>query len=395
MILYLWTGDRRVWGDIVAIRHKKGMTVVKANSFIEASYKLNVAEQKIVLTLATAIKPKDEDFKEYTFAIKDFMELLGVTNQNKYDEVKQTTLGLVEKAFQWREGNIVTQVAWLAGVRYYEGEGIVTLQFSPWLKPFLLQIKSHFTQYKLDDVVQFKSNYSVRIYELLKQYQTIRQRILTIEQLRSMLFIEDEYPRYNDFKRNIILIAQREMGAKSDIIFEFEEIKQGRKVVAIKFTIKKNPNKITIEEMDLFKQSEFIAPPLLNDSPAVSRLLKFGFNEASIPEITKNHTDEYINENLNIAQRAFNAGKVKTTLVQLAAAAIRDDYRVVLSEYEKIIQEQKNKEQAIIMAITEAAEAEIAATTSDESVIDLSRIDPELRDKMKRLLDISGITYTE
>jgi len=47
--------------------------VRKANSLIEATYKLSAIEQKIVLYLISTVSPADDDFKPYQFKIKNFL----------------------------------------------------------------------------------------------------------------------------------------------------------------------------------------------------------------------------------------------------------------------------------------------------------------------------------
>jgi len=121
----------------------------------------------------------------------------------------------MKKVITIQEGNNILKVAWLSGVRVLRGEGIVEMEFSPYLKPYLLQLKKRFTSYKLQDVIQLKSAYSVRIYELLKQYETLGQRIFTIDELRYILAIqENEYKLYHQFKQRILLHSQNEIKKK-------------------------------------------------------------------------------------------------------------------------------------------------------------------------------------
>lgn len=83
---------------------------------------------------------------------------------------------------------------------------------------------------------QFNSRYSCRIYELLKRFIKIGHRNLSIEELRNKLGIDcDKYKLYSDFKRKVILKAQKEINKKSDIQFDFQEVKKGRKVESLKF----------------------------------------------------------------------------------------------------------------------------------------------------------------
>jgi len=90
-----------------------------------------------------------------------------------------------------------------------------------------LELKEKFTSYQLENVVRLNSVYSIRIYELLKQYERIRKRKLTLEELRYFLGIEkDKYIQYGHLKNKVLLVAQKEINEKTDIQFTFNEIKQ-------------------------------------------------------------------------------------------------------------------------------------------------------------------------
>jgi len=139
------------------------------------------------------------------------------------------------------EKETLLQTTWLDHAFYRFGEGIVEISVSNKLKPYLIELNKHFTSISLRVAVSLKSSYSIRIYELLKQYQKIGQREITVADLRLYLGIKPkQYEKYAWFKRRTVLSSQQEINAKSDIHFEFEEIKRGRKVHALKFTITKN-----------------------------------------------------------------------------------------------------------------------------------------------------------
>src|SRR5690554_2405347 len=221
----------------------KNYIVKKSNYFImNSSYDLSLEEQKIILTLASMVQPEDEEFKPYKFKINDFMNLLGVDTRTKYTEVPKITKELMKKVFEIEEENKLIQVAWLSSAVYERGSGYVELEFSPRLKPYMLQLGTLFTQYKLSNILSMKSKYSPRIYEFLKANEFKKQGYIEIEvvELRRLLKTEDKYPLYADFKRKVILQAQKELKKVSDIFFDFEEIKTGRKVTSIKFYIKSN-----------------------------------------------------------------------------------------------------------------------------------------------------------
>lgn len=228
----------------------KDYLVTKSNYFImNSSYDLSLEEQKIILTLASMVQPVDEEFKPYKFRINDFMELLGVDTKTKYTEIPKITKELMKKVLEIQEGNTLLQVAWLNSVRYEKGSGMVTLKFSPDLKPYMLQLKEKFTQYQLANVLSMKSKYAPRIYEILKCNEFKKQGYIEIEidELRKLLKINNMYPQYNDFKRKIILQAQKELKKLSDVNFEFEEIKTGRKITSLKFYIHANKSTVIKE----------------------------------------------------------------------------------------------------------------------------------------------------
>jgi len=225
----------------------KSYLVTKSNYFImNSSYDLSLEEQKIILTLASMVQPTDEEFKPYKFKINEFMELLGVNTKTKYTEIPKITKELMKKVFEIEEGNKLIQTAWLSGAIYEKGTGCVELAFSPYLKPYMLQLKEKFTQYQLVNILTMKSKYSPKIYEILKCNEFKNQKYIELEikELRKLLKVENMYPLYADFKRKIILHAQKELKKLTDIDFEFEEIKTGRKVTALKFYIRTNKSNL-------------------------------------------------------------------------------------------------------------------------------------------------------
>jgi Initiator Replication protein len=228
--------------------------VTKSNKLIEANYKLGVVEQKIILCLASNIHPTDSDFKTYTLPIKQFTNLLGLQGTPKYTELRKVTKELMQKVFEVRINKKVIQVAWLSYVAYNESEGTIDIRFDPFLRPYLLELKREFTSYKLENVVKLKSSYAIRIYELLKQYEKIKERIFPLSELRNTLGVEEIYPAYGNFKQRVLIPAQKELKKKTDISFEIEEIKKGRRVSKVKFVIHSVDKKIN-EESSLFEEN--------------------------------------------------------------------------------------------------------------------------------------------
>ena len=212
--------------------------VTKSNVLIEANYKLSTLEQKIILYLISQIHKDDDDFKMYRLPIQEFSELLGYRGSPKYTELREITKNLMRKVLEIREGQKLKQMSWVSYVEYDGNSGYVSLSFDPRLKPYLLQLKREFTTYRLKNVMELKSSYSIRMYELLKRWQYVGGFEIRLDELRMMVGAGNKYREYHNFKKRVLNPAQQEISEKTDIMFSYEEIREKRKVVSIRFHIK-------------------------------------------------------------------------------------------------------------------------------------------------------------
>lgn len=130
------------------------------------------------------------------------------------------------------------------------------MKFSPVLEPYLLNLKETYTKYRLGYVINFKSEYSFRLYEIMKQYEGIGERTLTIEEIRELLMIEnDKYQKYNHLKVKVIQKATEEINKFSDIKIKLEkEEKEGKRVVGLVFSINRNDFKYPIDHWLEYEQ---------------------------------------------------------------------------------------------------------------------------------------------
>lgn len=224
------------------------LIVTQSNKLVEVRYNLPLGEQRLILTMISKIQPNDEDFKPYRISVSEFTEFLGIDKNSAYRECKKTTEKLLSRVVSIEEPDGLLQIGWLSSAKYIDGSGMVNLSFDPLLKPYLLQLKSNFTSFKLNMILSFKSQYTMRIYIFLKQYETLKKREVKLDILRNTLGIrKDLHVQYRDFKRHILEVTKKELFEKADLYFEFDEIKYGRRVGAIEFHIftKKIPKVIS------------------------------------------------------------------------------------------------------------------------------------------------------
>jgi plasmid replication initiation protein len=112
----------------------------------------------------------------------------------------------------------------------------VKLKLDEDMKPYLLELKENFTQYELIYTLAMRSQYSTRLYELLKSYQFKKHVIFDIDELKKLLFAEI-YNRGNDFKDRVLETATREINKLTDIWVTYELIKIGRRFAEVEFRI--------------------------------------------------------------------------------------------------------------------------------------------------------------
>lgn len=222
--------------EIVNEIDKNKNQVLCSNNLIEAKYKLGVIEQKIIHRILTQINIQDKELKFFKIYIKDFCDLLG--NTNNYKIIINNACENLRKTDIWIETDNETEIktTWFSSAEYFS-DGTVELEISRKLSPYLLELKRNFTKYDFSNIINFKSQYSIRLYQLLKQYDKIGKRDILLDELKEYFQIENEYKKYANFKQKILNIAQKEINSLSDISFAFEEIKKGRKVDKIKFYI--------------------------------------------------------------------------------------------------------------------------------------------------------------
>ncbi|MDP2100480.1 MAG: replication initiation protein [Methylobacter sp.] len=182
------------------------LIVTQSNKLIEARYNLTLGEQRLILTMISRIQPDDEDFKEYRINVGEFADFLGIDKNSVYREFHKIQKSIVSRILVFYEEDGPLVIGWVSSAKYLEKEGAVLLSFDPKLKPYLLQLKGCFTSCNLEMLLCFKSQYTMRVYMLLKQYDRLKAREIELQQLREMLGIgKDQYNSPFALKNKTIL----------------------------------------------------------------------------------------------------------------------------------------------------------------------------------------------
>ena len=228
--------------------NQNNLTVVKNNHLNRASYSLTLDERRLILSSIAKLDPRKSMPEEIIIYAADFGNQWGIDETNAYRQLKQARQNLYERNIRLRKSNgKVTDMRWVYEASYADGEGYISMAFSPKIIPYLTDLKSHFTSYHLMEVSNFKSSHAIRLYELMMQYKETGWMKESLQGLKIMFDVVDSYPTWYEFKRNVILISVKEINSKTNYTIKYELVKRGRNVTHVNFTFARN------EQSDMFK----------------------------------------------------------------------------------------------------------------------------------------------
>jgi len=208
-------------------------------NLINAKYKLTNLELKFILDAISQLDSKnDKVLQEYEIKISEFKKMI---REGQHTKLKQFAKHLMNKSILIEQDNGDFEVFnWFSKIRYVNNEVKFLVRFEESLKPYLLELKERFASYNLKYILPLSSTYSIRIYQLLKEYTKLKKKYFIVNDLQDILQVPKSYKNYAKFKQGILKVAERELKEHCDIYFTIEEEKTGRKVTRLIFSINKN-----------------------------------------------------------------------------------------------------------------------------------------------------------
>lgn len=237
-------------------KDKKAL-VVQSNQLIEQPFRLTSKEHLLVRWFISKIQKDDTNFQVYRLKISDYMRLIGIKSGSEYKYIKEITKGLSNKGFSIKTDKGELQLNWFASAEYIDNEGIVEIEFSSKLKPYLIQLKECYTSSPFGFYTDMKCQYSFNLFDLLNRFMnsTNKTRYFTIDDFRQKLSIEEhEYSLYADLKKRVINPAIEEINKYTYMIVDYKEDKVGRKVVGLNFTFYKKEEVIEVKNNCLYEE---------------------------------------------------------------------------------------------------------------------------------------------
>lgn len=327
----------------------KNRLVKKSNKAISSRVKGYSLNQMKIMNLAISELTEHTTTDEVlSFQAVDLLKAIGL-GENNHTELRKATLDMIRGIEIPKADGGFSQVPVFQEIEYHAG-GTVDIRFHEKVLPLLVQAKTEYTKYYFQNIQRLKSGYSVKIYELCKQYQNTKQgyRDLTIDELKIYLDIPlKKYPRFSNFKQKILNVAVPEITEKTDIKIDAEPIKKGRSVTGIRFyiTLKNKEQQKDVEQPTLpndFKELTVAGRKLVDDylmSPKIAV-------ELQVLASTDEHLTYAIEQhNKKVDSMLKKGGSPVTNPARYAEIALREQIPIILAS--GVVEKKKEKERRL------------------------------------------------
>jgi plasmid replication initiation protein len=190
----------------------------------------------LFMHVISKIRHDDDELKEYRFPISELgygSKLDGRTYQRFKDALERLAKGILKVD---GKGDSFRFYSMFITTGYEKGQLLVKLH--PDLKPFFLHLQKHFTCFELFEMRMLPSEYSKRLFLLLKSYASMGQVQVMIADLHEKLITPGSFrANFKDFRRRVLDKAQKDL--THVLPFEWQPVKRGRAVVAVEFVFGK------------------------------------------------------------------------------------------------------------------------------------------------------------
>lgn len=213
------------------------------NAITTARYEMSAMEMDIVFALLARLTKNDKPGTIYPLRVQELEQLTG--REWNYGRLGPAVEALVGRCYHIEDSNSWLKVTMLASAKYLKGHGIIELEISERLRPYLIDLKSNFTSYRLQSVLSLSSKYAKRVYELASQWKDVGEtKTYTLESFKYMLSLKDpagkepeQYMQVSALKKFVLDVAVEQINEHTDLHISYELIKQGRSYHAVRFFV--------------------------------------------------------------------------------------------------------------------------------------------------------------
>ena len=268
--------------------------IVKDNALINASYNLDLVEQRLILLAIIEARQSGKGINANDPLIvhaESYINQFNVHRNGAYKALKDACDDLFARQFSYQsrseKGNIQHHKSrWVSEIIYVEKEAVVKLIFAPAIIPLITRLEEQFTKYDIEQVSELSTAYAVRLYELLIAWRsTGKTPIIAIQDFREKIGVLDtDYPRMFDFKKRVLEPSIAQINEKTDIKVKVEQHKTGRNISGFSFKFKQKQT--AISEKTVSPNRDQNTPDLFTKMTDPQRFL-FAHKLSGMPEMSK------------------------------------------------------------------------------------------------------------
>ena len=241
--------------------------VKKGEALLTARYQLSELAIKLIAIIYSGVKEDDPADKKYIIKASTIVELLGKDNKKIYTEIKNAVKEILKNPILIEDKDKKTwdMFNWVSGAKYKNGQ--ISFYIAPNLKPYIIDIQKKYLKYSLKNILKLRGKYIIRTYEMLKnilnfadRYGLPREKVMSIEEFKKYIDAPESY-RWggsSGLKQRIVEVAKKQLKEKTDITFEYEELKHGKKVYGVKFMVSENLDNATTDKKEFPDFKEFV-----------------------------------------------------------------------------------------------------------------------------------------
>ena len=227
---------------------KNGL-VVKDNALINASYNLELTEQRLIMLAIINARESGQGItadSKLEIHASDYAKLFNVSIDASYKALREAVNNLFNRQFSYtaeykRTGKTgVVRSRWVSRIFYVDDLALLEITFAPDVVPLVTRLEEHFTSYQAKQVAHLTSKYATRLYELLIAWREVgKVPQIEIGEFRNRLgLLDDEYTAMHNFKKRVLEPSIQQINEHTDINVTYEQHKKGRLISGFSFRLK-------------------------------------------------------------------------------------------------------------------------------------------------------------
>ena len=237
--------------------------VVEHNSLITSIAKMDKTPLKM-FELAVSLIDTENPPEDHTVYLskREMFAFFNVDDSNKHSRFKEAIEKMQKQAFfqikkEHDKGFKFVSIVPIPYVEWTDYNDEVKIEFHREIMPYLINLKTNFTQHALSDIAELNSKYAIILYRWLsmnynqydhysvkggrreKQVESYRNPTISMQDLRQITDTVDEYKRFYNFEKWVLKEPLSEITNRTTLNVTYEKIKKGRSIDSIVFHITK------------------------------------------------------------------------------------------------------------------------------------------------------------